>query len=55
MVAWATTAWAVYPCMILAGIVWALTLNTTYAVMQSVLPPWVRARFLALMPYTDLH
>ena len=48
VVAWATTAWVVYPCMVLAGIAWALTLNTTYAVMQSVLPPWVRARCLAL-------
>ncbi|HKY90668.1 MAG TPA: MFS transporter [Nevskiaceae bacterium] len=34
--------------MMMAGIGWALTLNTAYATMQSVLPPWVRARVLSL-------
>jgi len=34
--------------MVVAGIGWSLTLNSLNAVMQSVLPPWVRARCLAL-------
>lgn len=34
--------------MMMAGIGWALTLNTAFATMQSLLPTWVRARVLSL-------
>lgn len=47
-IAWMPWPPAAYPLMVLAGTGWALTLNTTYAAMQSVLPSWVRARCLAL-------
>ena len=47
-VAWSGSRWLVYGWMLVGGVGWALTLNTTYAVMQSMLPPWVRARCLAI-------